>query len=247
MSGIQGTLRIGTSGYQYDHWKGVFYPEDIPKNRWFDHYARHFDTVEINNTFYQLPQESTFDGWHEQAPAGFCYALKFSRYGSHLKRLKDPQGPIDKFIRRAERLKSFLGPILVQLPPHWNVNAERLAAFLEAAPKTYRWAVEFRDPSWLCEEIYAILQEHQAALCIHDMIDDHPRRITADWTYLRFHGDHYTGSYSYQFLSAQAQRIRESLAGGLDVFAYFNNDQHGYAVQNAADLKRYLQSDTVLR
>lgn len=243
MTSRHGALRIGTSGYQYDHWKGVFYPEDIPKDRWFDHYAQHFDTVEINNTFYQLPQESTFDSWHEQAPAGFCYALKFSRYGSHLKRLKDPRGPIDKFVQRAERLKSFLGPILVQLPPHWNVNAQRLTAFLEAAPKRYRWAIEFRDPSWLCDEIYAILQEHQAALCVHDMIEDHPRRMTGDWTYLRFHGDHYTGSYSHQFLTAEAQRIREYLAEGLDVFAYFNNDQHGYAVQNAVDLKRYLQPD----
>jgi uncharacterized protein YecE (DUF72 family) len=239
----QGGLRIGTSGYHYEHWQGVFYPKEIPKDRWFAHYARHFDTVEINNTFYHLPQEATFDSWYDQAPAGFCYALKFSRYGSHLKRLKAPQESIDTFIHRAERLKSYLGPILVQLPPRWKVNAQRLAAFLEAAPKRDRWAVEFRDPSWLCDEIYAILAEHRAALCIHDMIDNHPRRMTADWTYLRFHGDHYRGSYSHQFLTAEARCIREYLADGLDVFAYFNNDQQGYAVQNAADLRRYVHPD----
>lgn len=242
MASKRGALRIGTSGYQYDHWRRVFYPEEIPRKRWFHHYAQHFDTVEINNTFYHLPEVSTFVTWRQEAPVGFCYALKFSRYGSHLKRLKDPSEPIERFLARAEQLDTFLGPILVQHPPRWNVNAERLAAFLESVPKTHRWAIELRDPRWLCEEIFAILEEHHAALCIHDMIGDHPRRITSDWVYLRFHGDHYSGSYSHQFLSAEAQRIREYRSRGLDVFAYFNNDQNGYAVKNAVDLKRYSQS-----
>jgi uncharacterized protein YecE (DUF72 family) len=240
MSRLQGTLRIGTSGYHYDHWSGPFYPEDLPKTEWFPYYAKHFDTVEINNTFYRLPSASVFDGWKNQAPSGFCYAVKFSRYGSHITRLKKPRATIGKFLTRAKRLGNVLGPILVQLPPKWKANPARLATFLQAAPKDFRWSVEFRDPSWLCEEVYDILKVHGAALCIHDMIENHPRLLTAGWTYLRFHGDRYAGSYSAQKLSAEARWIKQQLGDGKDVFAYFNNDAQGYAVQNAADLKRYL-------
>jgi uncharacterized protein YecE (DUF72 family) len=239
MSG-QGALRVGTSGYHYDHWKGVFYPPGLPKAEWFSHYARQFDTVEINNTFYRLPEATTFEAWREQAPKGFCYALKFSRYGSHIVRLKKPRGTIRKFLARANRLGEFLGPILVQLPPNWKADPERLAAFMKVAPKDHRWAVEFRDMRWLCEEVFAILREHDSALCIHDMIADHPRLVTAKWVYLRFHGDRYGGCYSPQFLAARAVEIREYLSQGLDVFAYFNNDAEGYAVRNAADLRRYV-------
>jgi uncharacterized protein YecE (DUF72 family) len=235
-----GEVRIGTSGYQYDHWRGLFYPPALPKRHWFGHYARHFDTVEINNTFYRLPEATTFEAWAAEAPAGFLYALKFSRYGTHIKRLLDPEEPIRRFLERAEILGKLLGPLLVQLPPHWKVNRARLGGFLEAAPRKQRWAIEFRDPGWLTEEIFSLLEGQNAALCIHDMIPDHPRRITADWVYLRFHGQHYGGTYSHQYLSAQARQIAEYRAQGLDVFAYFNNDVGGHAVRNAADLKRYL-------
>jgi uncharacterized protein YecE (DUF72 family) len=240
MNRHQATLRIGTSGYHYDHWRGVYYPEDLPKGQWFSRYAKDFDTVEINNTFYRLPAATTFEAWRQQAPKGFCYALKFSRYGSHIARLKKPRDTIGKFLRRADRLDECLGPILVQLPPNWRANPDRLAAFLKAAPRDHRWAVEFRDARWLCAEVFAILEEHDAALCIHDMIDDHPRLVTARWVYLRFHGNRYSGCYSHQLLTTRAAEIREFLAEGLDVFAYFNNDAQGYAVQNAADLKRYV-------
>jgi uncharacterized protein YecE (DUF72 family) len=243
MSPKKGTLRIGTSGYQYDHWKGVFYPEDLPKKRWFAHYAAHFDTVEINNTFYRLPQGDTFTAWREQAPPGFCYALKFSRYASHLKRLKDPHEPLTRFLDRATRLQEFLGPILVQLPPRWNVDVHRLADFLNAVPGTIRWAIEFRDPRWLCEEIYTLLRHHNAALCVHDLIPDHPHHITAEWIYLRFHGVGHGGNYSHQVLTAWAREIAPSLAGGLDVFVYFNNDAYGCAVHNAMALRHYLQGN----
>jgi uncharacterized protein YecE (DUF72 family) len=240
MNRHQGNPRIGTSGYHYDHWKCVFYPEDLPKDKWFSHYSSQFDTVEINNTFYRLPDAKTFEAWRRQAPKGFCYALKFSRYGSHIVRLKKPRDTIRRFLQRADRLGEFLGPILVQLPPNWKADPNRLAAFLRAAPKNHRWAVEFRDPRWLCDEVFAILKEHGSALCVHDMIDNHPRIVTAGWVYLRFHGDHYSGSYSHQFLAVRAAEIREYLADGLDVFAYFNNDAQGYAVRNAADLRRYV-------
>ena len=240
MTITKGQFRVGTSGYQYDHWKRVFYPEELPKRDWFAHYAKHFDSVEINNTFYGLPSAETFDAWRKQAPAGFCYTLKFSRFGSHLKRLKDPDSTIETFLKAARRLRKFLGPILVQLPPNWNVDADRLQDFVKAAPRSVRWAFEFRDPSWLCEDVFKILERRNAALCIHDMIDDHPRRITANWIYLRFHGDRYHGSYSRQALGAQARWIKQQLGDGKDVFAYFNNDTEGHAPRNAAELKQHV-------
>jgi uncharacterized protein YecE (DUF72 family) len=237
-----GRFRVGTSGYQYNHWTGVLYPEGLPKREWFEHYAQHFDSVEINNTFYHLPKAATFDAWRERAPNGFCYALKFSRYGTHLKHLKAPRQSIGLFLERVERLGPHLGPILVQLPPRWRADCERLAAFLEAAPPTRRWAVEFRHPSWLCEPVFSVLRDHNAALCIHDMLPEHPRVLTADWVYLRYHGagEPYGGDYAHQALSASAQRIKRYLADGLDVYAYFNNDAEGYAVADAMDLRRYV-------
>lgn len=243
MRGKPSTARayIGTSGYQYNHWRGVFYPKKLNTKQWFEYYARHFDTVEINHTFYHLPEASAFDQWKRNAPADFTYALKFSRYGSHMKCLKDPEQTIGAFLDRAERLGPRLGPILVQLKPRWKADAGRLRAFLEAAPKKRRWTVEFRDSSWLCNDIFDILREHGAALCIHDMLDDHPREITADWVYLRFHGDHYTGRYSPQYLTARAKDIAEHLEAGRDVFAYFNNDAEGHAVRNALELTRYVR------
>ncbi len=241
--GEKGRVRIGTSGWEYDHWMCVFYPQDLPKQKWFDYYAERFDTVEVNNTFYHLPEEGTFDAWREQAPPGFLYVLKFSRYGSHLKHLKDPRETIGLFMERAQRLEEHLGPILVQLRPNWRVNAERLEGFLRATPEGQRFAYEFRDRSWLCQEVFDLLRKHEAALCIHDMVDDHPEVVTADWVYLRYHGADTWGDYSHQKLSAEAQRIRHYLDDGLEVFAYFNNDAHGYALSNARDLRRYVAPD----
>jgi uncharacterized protein YecE (DUF72 family) len=233
--------RIGTSGYQYPHWQGPFYPGNLPRKAWFDHYAGRFDTVEINNTFYKLPKPETFRHWREAAPEGFEFALKFSRYGSHIKRLKDPQEPIERFLDVADELGSTLGPILVQLPPKWHADAERLEGFLAVAPATHRWTFEFRDERWLNEEVFDVLERYGAALCIHDLIDRHPRRLTADWTYLRYHGDHYAGSYSSQFLAAQARRIAAWLDDGIDVHAFFNNDEDGHAPDNAQTLRRLVR------
>lgn len=240
----RGRARIGTSGYQYDHWQGVFYPDELPSADRFGFYAQHFDTVEINNTFYHLPQRSTFDAWREAAPSNFCYTLKFSRYGSHLKCLKDPEATIGAFMENAERLGPLLGPTLVQLKPNWKADPERLRHFLRHAPADRRWAVEFRHPSWLCDDVYDILRAANAALCIHDMIENHPRPVTADWVYWRFHGNGYAGSYSHQFLRARADNILEHIENGRDVYAYFNNDADGHAVHNARDMKRFVESDT---
>lgn len=240
----KGEAYVGTSGYQYDHWQGMLYPDDAPRDDWFGIYADTFDTVEINNTFYNLPDAGTFDQWRERAPNGFIYALKFSRFGTHMKKLSDPEQPIEAFVENARRLGDHLGPILVQLPPNWNVNADRLHAFLEVTPDDLRWAVELRDESWLCDEVYAVLREHNAALCLHDMIDDHPRQVTASWVYRRYHGmrggDKYAGTYPHQQLSADAQRLREHIDDGQDVYVYFNNDEKGHAPRDAQDLRRYL-------
>jgi uncharacterized protein YecE (DUF72 family) len=236
----RGELRVGTSGYQYRHWRGSFYPRRMVQREWFRYYATRFDTVEINSTFYGLPQPETVDRWRDEAPPGFRFALKFSRYGTHVKRLADPEQPLARFLELAERLGARLGPILVQLPPHWGANPARLEGFLRAAPRRHRFAIEVRDPSWLCSEVYALLRARRAALVIHDLIDDHPLELTTDWTYLRFHGRHYGGSYSPQALSGQARRIRRWLAEGRDVYAYFNNDIGGHAPRNAADLRRFV-------
>lgn len=234
---------MGTSGWQYEHWKGVLYPPESRPREWFEIYARHFDAVEVNNTFYQLPEASTFDGWARAAPEGFCYVLKFSRYGSHLKKLKDPRRSIGPFCERAERLGEHLGPILVQLPPNWRADPQRLETFLDVAAETgHRWAVEFRDGSWLCEEVFEILRDRGAALCVHDMIEEHPREVTTGWTYLRYHGPGPWGDYPHQALSASARRIYGHLRAGRDVYAFFNNDAEGHAVRNALGLKRYARN-----
>lgn len=236
-----GRLRVGTSGYQYEHWRGRFYPPGLPKDEWLTFYSARFDTVEINRTFYGLPRASTFDAWRRRAPNDFVYALKFSRYGSHMKHLKDAEATIGRFLERAEHLEDKLGPILVQLPPRWNANPRRLATFLEAAPPRRRWAVEFRNPTWLAHDVLEILRDHRVALCLHDMIAGHPAVTTTDWAYTRFHGPAPGGRYGRRGLAVYARVIEDFLGEGLDVFAYFNNDAHGHAVQDATLLKQLLE------
>ena len=235
----RGALRVGTSGYQYDHWRGVLYPEKLAKKRWFEHYARVFDTVEINNTFYNLPKADTFRDWRERTPAGFRYALKYSRYGSHIKRLKEPENHVPTFLERADLLGDALGPILVQLPPNFRANGQRLRAFLERLPDDHLWALELRHESWLDDEIRDLLAEHGVARVVHDELADHPVEATADFAYWRFHGPGNVG-YSEEAIDRTAELIDEQLAAGLDVYAYFNNDAEGWAVTNAERLRERL-------
>jgi uncharacterized protein YecE (DUF72 family) len=237
-------LRIGTSGYEYDDWQGRLYPRGLARTEWLAYYAARFSSVELNTTFYGLPQRSTVRRWRDSVPDGFRFALKLSRYGTHMKRLRDPRDWLERFERAISPLRPAMGPILVQLPPRWHRDPERLAAFLDAVPGDWRMAVEVRDPDWLHREVYAVLREHGAALCTHDLIDHHPRLLTADWVYLRLHGpdrrERYAGSYSPQALSGAARRLRRHLQAGRDAYVYFNNDVGGHAVANALDLKRYL-------
>ena len=175
-------------------------------------------------------------------PPGFLFAVKLNRYLTHLKRLRDPREPLRNFERRVRRLGPHLGPVLVQLPPRFRADRERLGRFLDAAPPSLRLAVEFRDPSWLSEGVFRVLRDHGAALCVHDLLADHPFEVTADFLYLRFHGTQgaCAGGYAPQKLAAVARRLAGELGRGRAVHAYFNNDAGGFAVRDAAALRRYL-------
>lgn len=237
-------LRIGTSGYAYAHWRGVLYPPSLPRSRWLSHYAESFDSVEINGTFYGLPDREVVRRWREEVPPGFLFAAKMSRYGTHLKRLRDPQGWLARFLDAMEPLGTQLGPVLVQLPPRWHRDVDRLLGLLAILPPGRRFAMEFRDPDWFHPSVYAALRAHEVALCVHDLVPDHPRVMTTDWAYLRFHGparDHpYTGRYAVQALSGVARRIRAHLRAGHDVHMYFDNDVGGAAVLDALRVRRFL-------
>ncbi|HZQ93342.1 MAG TPA: DUF72 domain-containing protein [Terriglobales bacterium] len=238
-------LRIGTSGWHYKHWRGSFYDERCPASGMLASYVQQFDAVEINNTFYRLPKAETLRVWRDCTPPGFCFALKASRFITHNKKLKDPQNALDRFLPPVvEGLGKKLGPILFQLPPAWAVNAERLEQFLAALPKRLRYAFEFRHPSWHVPPVCEVLRVYNAAFCIFELAGLHsPLEITADFAYVRLHGPggKYQGSYSDQAIAEWAARIR-SWRGLREVHVYFDNDQAGYAAENALRLKQQLLS-----
>ena len=235
------TTHIGTSGWQYDHWQGSFYPEDLAKKRFLDYYAEHFQTVEINNSFYQLPSPETLIQWREVTPPGFLFSVKASRYITHMKKLKDPAEPVSNFLKRIELLEDKLGPILFQLPPHWHFNRERLSSFLEALPDSFNYTFEFRDPSWLNPDAYELLTAHHTAFCIYDFAGRlSPKEITADFIYIRLHGpgNAYQGLYDTSALAGWAGAFSSWSSQGYQIYCYFDNDQAGFAVQNALQLQQ---------
>ncbi|HZT71316.1 MAG TPA: DUF72 domain-containing protein [Terriglobia bacterium] len=235
-------LHIGTSGWHYAHWRGPFYPADIRDEEMLAFYARHFRTVEINNSFYHLPSRQTFEHWREQSPPGFIFAVKASRYITHMKKLRDPQAATSKFFSHVEALKEKTGPILFQLPPHWHCDAARLKDFLETLPEGYRYAFEFRDATWFNAEVTALLQRHNAAFCVYDLAGEQsPRELTARFGYLRLHGpagEKYSGRYTRpqmrDWLNLCAEWIHN---GARHVYIYFDNDQAGYAALNAMEIQ----------
>ncbi|HEY64856.1 MAG TPA: DUF72 domain-containing protein [Caldilineae bacterium] len=238
-----GRWRIGTSGWVYPHWRGIFYPTELPQTRWFQHYIRYFDTVEINNTFYRLPAGGTFDRWREQAPPGFTYAVKASRYITHVRRLRECDEPLNRFLERARRLRESLGPILYQLPPRWRPNLDRLTAFVELLPPDLVHVFEFRDSRWFSGEVLDVLRGRGVSFCIYHMPGlDCPLEVTAPVIYVRMHGagDLYGGCYDDETLRIWADRIRQWCETGHDVYIYFNNDAFGHAVRNALTLKELL-------
>lgn len=226
----------------YKHWKGIFYPERLPQKDWFAFYAHHFDTVEINFTFYRLPPKKTFQSWNQRAPKGFVFAVKGSQYVTHRKRLLEPDEHVGLFFERAIGLKDHIGPILWQLPPTFRRDDDRLRAFLEVLPKEYMHTLEFRHDSWKAPTVYDLLTSYKVALCIPDSAGRPGElRLTTDWTYLRFHqGRGEGGNYTPCQLDAWAETCDRCLASGVDLWAYFNNDPFGHAVSNGRQLRERL-------
>lgn len=239
------TVHVGCSGWVYRHWKGTFYPEGLPQKQWFQHYASEFDTVEINASFYRLPLPTTFDGWQAKAPPGFRYALKVNRFITHNKKLLDCLGPVEEFIGLARRMGPALGPLLYQLPPSLHRNDERLEAFLRQLPADLEHVVEFRHASWYDEEVLALLDRHGAGFVAHDLTGlISPRWASGGTAYVRFHGTagKYWGRYSDEQMTEWANWLRDQQSGGRTAWAYFNNDIHGHALEDARALKRALAS-----
>jgi uncharacterized protein YecE (DUF72 family) len=237
-------IRIGTSGFHYKHWIGRFYPAKTAAAKMLDFYLQHFDTVELNNSFYRLPTAEAFDAWREATPPNFVFAVKASRFLTHNKKLKDPGQALDNLLPRAAHLGPKLGPILFQLPPRWRVNAARLESLLEILPRDLRYAFEFRELSWITPAITSMLTRFNAAFCIYELAGYHsPFHITADFAYVRLHGPDrgkYQGSYSKEKLQAWARRIETWAADLKAVYIYFDNDQAGYAAANALTLKEMI-------
>ncbi|MEA3490120.1 MAG: DUF72 domain-containing protein [Candidatus Omnitrophota bacterium] len=233
------SLHIGCSGWNYNHWKGPFYTRKSSSQAWFREYSAVFSTVEINNTFYRLPERSTFKKWREQAPKGFIYSVKANRFITHMKKLKDPEEPVERFLKCARILAGHLGPVLFQLPPHWSVNPERLDAFTGFLPENLQCVFEFRDSSWYDERIYGILEKKRIAMCLHDMRgSESPLILTGPLCYIRFHGTTglYGGKYPAPTLKKWARFIKKALSEGRDVYAYFNNDAEANAPRDALRL-----------
>lgn len=243
-----GQAHIGCSGYKYPHWRrGVFYPKNLPQDQEFDYYAQHFHTVEINSTFYRLPNQSVWEKWERRAPAEFIYAIKMNRFLTHRKKLQGPKESWERFIQGVGKLRSHLGPILIQLPPRWHRNEDRLKKLAKILPRSLRIAFEFRDKTWFSPSVYRVLRENNWAL----VLLSHPHlplveEITADFVYLRFHGQKvlYRSSYSREELKEFAVKINSWRNRGLDVYGYFNNDAQGNAPRNALALKELIYSPT---
>jgi uncharacterized protein YecE (DUF72 family) len=243
MGRAKARVHIGTSGWHYLHWKGPYYPKDLPAKDFLTQYAKDFQTVEINNTFYKLPEVTTLIKWQAEVPKNFLFSVKASRYITHVKKLKDPKSTLKKFFSRIEHLKKNIAVILFQLPPKWSLNLERFEEFLQALPKGYRYSFEFRDSSWLCEEVYALLKKRKHTLCLYEFAGKKtPHRVTAKFVYVRLHGPKraYQGSYSSRVLDTWAKQFNDWAKKGIEVFCYFDNDEKGYAPKNALKLMEKL-------
>ena len=243
-------VQVGTSGWHYKHWVGDFYPQRLAPDQMFSRYAREFQTVEVNNSFYRLPEKKTFARWKALAPPGFIFAVKASRFITHIKRLKDARHSVDLLLSRAQPLGAALGPVLFQLPPRWKLNLERLTEFLAILPQDYKFSLEFRDQTWYSPQIYDLLRRHNVALCIHDWHElPWPNQLTADFAYIRFHGSgvRYGGNYPDAHLRHWAETIRSWQPQLKEVFIYFNNDIGGHAIANARSLRQMLNPASELR
>ena len=231
--------RVGTSGWQYRDWRGDFYPEKLPQRLWLEHYASVFDTVEVNNAFYRLPERTTFESWKRRTPPGFVITVKGSRYLTHIKRLREPAEPVARLLDRCRGLGRKRGPILLQLPPNLQVSPGLLDETLRQFPRTVRVAVEARHGSWWCDEVRAVLVKHKAALVWADRGGQamNPLWVTSDWGYLRLHQGEQGWAYSTARLRHWAKLLSESFTHG---YAYANNDPGAAAPRDAVTLRKML-------
>lgn len=232
---------IGCSGWNYRHWEGVFYPPTVPKSKWLQYYAAIFNTVEINATFYRQFKDSTYTQWHNKVPDGFCFSVKMSKYITHIKRLSNVDTEIRTCVTSASLLKEKLGVILIQLPPSLKFDAALVADFLSALPGNYRYTIEARNNTWLCDSSFSLLQKHNVAWCISDTAGRYPycEEVTADFVYIRLHGSTqlYASNYTDQVLNEWAEKI---IGWNRPAYCYFDNDFNAYAVYNAMTLKKIL-------
>jgi uncharacterized protein YecE (DUF72 family) len=237
---------IGTSGWHYDDWQGRFYPEKLPKSQWLEYYAGNFPTVELNNTFYRLPSEKAVSNWNNNVPSGFIFAVKVSRFITHVKKLRDTGEAIASFMSRIKGLQEKLGPLLYQLPPGMHRNDEILEDFLSSLPTGFRHVIEFRHESWLTDRIFEILRKHDSGFCVFDMPGlACPVLATADFAYIRFHGHDnlYSSCYTDEELNNWSKNIVELSQDLETVYIYFNNDVAGYALKNAVTLGDYIERE----
>jgi uncharacterized protein YecE (DUF72 family) len=234
-------IHVGTSGWQYKDWRGVLYEDGLPQDRWLERYAQVFSVVEVNNSFYRLPERATFEGWRRRTPAGFTFVVKASRYLTHIKRLRDAEVSVKLFWERATGLGDKLGPVLFQLPPKFPADVARLREFLSSLPAEMEAAFEFRDPSWIRDEVFASLDRAGAAFVLADRPGFRgPLVVTGGWSYIRFHqGSRVGPDYRRDKLRRWAERIATLPAR--DVWAFFNNDHGGAAVRDALFLRDLLE------
>ncbi len=247
---MKGRFFVGTSGWSYKHWKGVFYPQELSQSKWLKYYSQHFDTVEINNSFYRLPEKETFVAWRKATPPNFIFAVKANRFITHMKKLSQPDLSLSKFFDNSSGLNKKLGPILFQLPPFWNLNLKRFKEFVAALKrqkiiKGMRITLEIRNATWLSEDVYYILKNANISLCFSDWTNlkvEGP--VTADFVFIRRHGSSvlYASEYSDEELIKDAKRIRDWLKKGIDVYIYFNNDAYGWATKNARTLLEMIRA-----
>ncbi len=232
---------VGCSGWNYRHWAKIFYPETVAKSKWLQYYAKVFNTVEINATFYRQFKDSTYKHWHNKVPDGFCFSVKMSKYITHIKRLNNVDAEIRACVTLASLLKEKLGVILIQLPPSLKFDVALISDFLSALPDNYRYTIEARHNSWLCDSSFSLLQQHNVAWCISDTAGRYPYReeVTADFAYIRLHGSTqlYASNYNDQELHEWAEKI---IRWGRPAYCYFDNDFNAYAVYNAMTLKKIL-------
>ena len=237
---MAGKIHIGTSGFYYEHWRGAFYPEDLPKRKFFNYFVQHFDTVEMNSTFYHLPKAKTIEHWAQKVPKDFLFSFKAYRAITHYKKLQDSKEDLYLFLHLLKPIKPKIGMILFQLPPSLHKDTKRLVNFLQILPKGYRYAMEFRHKSWYEEEIYELLKRFDVSFCIHDYIDT-PKIITNQRIYVRFHGasGRYRGEYGMA-LQEWADFFKKH--PNKEIFCYFNNDFEAAAIKDALLLRSLLEA-----